>query len=342
MKKSKNFLTHKIIFRCDAGNISGLGTGHVFRSINIANFLKKKFNLTKKQICFFTKYQNNFKFGYQIIKKNGFEIVKINQSVADYSSEEINILNEYQSNLLIIDRLGKVNTNFINKISNNYKKKIILEDSSNNRKSFELSLNALVRDIKPVKNSKIGFEYMILRLKKLRRLKNFEKNQIFMFFGGFDKKGYSIQILKILDKLKFRLNIHLPEGYMNNLKKIKTNHKIIFFNNKNYLDKLNKSNIIFSTGGLILFDSILMNKKIICLPQYKDQKKNATELYKKGAIKYFSQVNEGQILNFFTKIYDNQTYKKKVNLIQKRIINLKKIKRNYNLIAKVYEQSVSK
>ena len=136
MKKLKNFSIHKIIFRCDAGNISGLGTGHVFRSINIANFLKKKFSLRKKQICFFIKYQNNFKLGYQIVKKNGFEIVKINQSVADYSYEEINILNKYKSNLLIIDRLGKVNMNFINKISNNYKKKIILEDSSNNRKSF--------------------------------------------------------------------------------------------------------------------------------------------------------------------------------------------------------------
>ena len=57
MKKLKNFSVNKIIFRCDAGNISGLGTGHVYRSVNIANFLTKKFKLKKKQVCFLTKYQ---------------------------------------------------------------------------------------------------------------------------------------------------------------------------------------------------------------------------------------------------------------------------------------------
>ena len=52
MKKLKNFSVNKIIFRCDAGNISGLGTGHVYRSVNIANFLTKKFKLKKNRYVF--------------------------------------------------------------------------------------------------------------------------------------------------------------------------------------------------------------------------------------------------------------------------------------------------
>ena len=122
MKKLKNFSVNKIIFRCDAGNISGLGTGHVYRSINIANFLKKKFNLKKEQICFLTKYQQKFKSGFDIIKKM-YKINKVDKCVADYSKEEVKILNKYKSNLLVIDRLGKVNLNFIGKIKNNFKKK---------------------------------------------------------------------------------------------------------------------------------------------------------------------------------------------------------------------------
>ena len=342
MKKSENFLINKITFRCDAGEISGLGTGHVYRSINIANFLKKKFRLKKKKIFFLIKYQNKFKSGYEIVRKNGYKVIKVDKNITNYSSKEIKLLNKFKSNLLIIDRLGKVNAHFINKIKNNYKKKIILDDSSQNRKKFDLSLNALIRDVRSVKNSKIGFEYMILRLKKTKNKKNLKNNQIFMFFGGFDKKKYSIHLLKILNKLKFRLNINLPKIYIKNLSEIKSKHKLTFFDNKDYLDKLKRSNIVFSSGGLILFDSILMNKKIICLPQYNHQKRNANELFKKGAIKYFSKINENKILNFFLKIYDNQAYERKIDFVQKQIINLKKIRRNYNLIGKIYEQSISR
>ena len=341
MKKLKNFSVNKIIFRCDAGNISGLGTGHVYRSVNIANFLTKKFKLKKKQVCFLTKYQDEFKSGFDIIKKNGYKINKVKKFVSDYSKEEVRILNKYKSNLLVIDRLGKVNLEFISKIKNNFKKKIILEDSSVHRKEFDLSINALVRNIRSVKNSKIGFQYMILRIKKNSEKINLKKEKIFLFFGGFDKKRYSVRILKNLNKLGFRLNINVPEIYKNNLKKIKTDHKLIYFNNKNYLKKMRESNIVICSGGLILFDSILMNKKIICLPQHDHQKNNANELHKKSAIHYFSKLNKDKFLNFLLKIYDNRSYEKKVSFIQRRIINLKKIRRNYSLISKVYEQSIS-
>ena len=340
MKKLKNFSVNKIIFRCDAGNISGLGTGHVYRSINIANFLKKKFNLKKEQICFLTKYQQKFKSGFDIIKKNGYKINKVDKCVADYSKEEVKILNKYKSNLLVIDRLGKMNLNFIGKIKNNFKKKIILEDSSVHRSKFDLSINALIRNIKSVKNSKIGFQYMILRIKKNYKKTNLNNKNIFLFFGGFDKKKFSAQVLKSLNKLTLKLNINVPEIYKDNLKEIKTNHKLTYFDNKNYLKKIIESNIIICSGGLILFDSILMNKKIICLPQHDHQRNNANELHKKRAIRYFSSLNERKFLNFLLKIYDNRSYKKKVSIIQRRIINLKKIRRNYSLISKVYEQSI--
>ncbi len=342
MRKLNNFSENKIIFRCDAANISDLGTGHVFRSLNIAHYLKKKFKIKKEQICFFIKFQNKFKVGFNIVKKNGYKIIKIDKKISDYSEKEISILKKYKSNLLIIDRLGKINLRFINDLKNNFKKKIILEDSSINRKKFDLSLNPLIRNIRAVKNSKIGFEYMILKSNKPLKKKNIKKNHIFLFFGGFDRKKYSTKIIQILNNFKFKLKIYLPEIYLKYLKNIKTSHEIEFFNNKNYQSKLKISNVVFSSGGLALFDSILINKKIICLPQYEHQKTNAKELSNKKAIHYFPQVNKNKILNTFIKIYDNQIYEKKVKLIHKKIINIKKLNRNYNLIGKIYEKSNNK
>ena len=45
----------KIIFRCDAGEISGLGTGHLQRSITLFKILKKKFSLKKKRYFIYSK-----------------------------------------------------------------------------------------------------------------------------------------------------------------------------------------------------------------------------------------------------------------------------------------------
>ena len=342
MKKSSNFSKNKIIFRCDAANISDLGTGHVFRSINIANFLKKKFKLKKKQICFLIKYQNKFKIGYDIVKKNGFNIFKVDKKILDYSPKEIKLFENHRSNLLIIDRLGKINLKFIKKIKNNFKKKIILEDSSANRKEFDLSLNPLIRNIKNVKNSKIGFEYMIIKPINNIKLKNSKKSEILLFFGGFDKKKYSKHILQILNNIKSKLNIHLPQLYRGNLKNIQSIHNLKYFKSENFQKKLKISNIVICAGGLALFDSILMNKKIICLPQYDHQKNNTKQLNKMKAINYFAKINKNKILNTFLKIYDNQIYEKKIKSIHNKIINKQRLNRNYNLIGKIYDQSIRK
>ncbi len=340
VKKSINFSKNKIIFRCDAANISGLGTGHVFRSINIANFLKKKFKLKKKQICFLIKHQNKFKIGYDIVKKNGFKIIKVNKNIIDYSPKEIEIFENLRSNLLIIDRLGKINLRFIEKIKNNFKKKIIFEDSSVNRKEFDLSMNPLIRNIKNVKNSKIGFEYMIIKPINLIKLKNSSKSDILLFFGGYDKKKYSKHILQILNNIKSKLNIYLPQLYKKHLKKIQSIHNLKYFKNENFHKKLKISNIVICAGGLALFDSILLNKKIICLPQFDHQKNNAKQLNNMKAINYFTKVSKNKILNTFMKIYDNQIYEKKIKSIHNKIINKQKLNRNFNLIGKIYDQSI--
>ena len=42
----------KIIFRCDAGNVKELGTGHLIRSLSLAKMLIKSRNIKKKIFYF--------------------------------------------------------------------------------------------------------------------------------------------------------------------------------------------------------------------------------------------------------------------------------------------------
>ncbi len=343
MKKYKNFLNHKIVFRCDAADIPEIGSGHVYRSIIIANFLKKKFQLKPNQIVFLVKTKKKYTKNLEILNKNDFKIIELNHKIKDYSKQEAECLKKIKANLLIIDRLGKVKKNFYEIIKKNFKKIIIIDDSSKHRKLFDLSLNPLIQNVSSFKGSRIGYKYLILDCFKNQNTK-VKKNikNIFIFFGGFDSKNLSYRVIKSLNQIDLSLNIVLPSAYKNIIKGNKSKHKIIFFKPEKYFHELMKSNIAIIAGGLSLFDAILRKKKIICIPQYKHQEINAKKIFKTNSINYLSPNNKkfNTILeNIFLKIYKNKSYLKKINTIQERIINIKKIKYTLQLISNIYDKS---
>ena len=96
------------------------------------------------------------------------------------------------------------------------------------------------------------------------------------------------------------------------------------------------------SGGISLFDTILNKKKTICIPQYKHQVINAEKISKTRAINYLNSENkkfDENLVNLILKIYKDEIYLKKINTIQERIIDIKKVKNNLELISKTYAKS---
>ncbi len=344
MKKHNNFLKFSIVFRCDAAELPEIGSGHLFRSLVIAYFLKKKFKLRFKEILFLVKTKKKFKKSLEILKHHKFAIKSIEHKIKDYSKLEAKIIGKFYANLLIIDRLGNIKKEFIDNIYKNYKKKIIIDDSSNYRKMFDLSLNPLIQNVKKFNGCKVGFKYQILNNKIVEKTKkNINCKNIFIFFGGFDSKKIAKKVLKSLENLNLQLIINLPSSYKSKINIIKSKHKINYFNPESYSNKLVASNIAIIAGGLSLFDAILNKKKIICIPQYKHQEINAKIISKTNAINYINFYDEKftvKLINIFKKIYKNKKYEKKIQKIQGRIINRKKVKNNLNLISNLYKKSI--
>ena len=87
---------------------------------------------------------------------------------------------------------------------------------------------------------------------------------------------------------------------------------------------MNKCNISITAGGLGLFDSIFMKKKVICIPRYKHQLINAKKIDRKGGINLL-KVNdrdlEVKFKTIFKKIYKNKTYQKKITKIYDKILS---------------------
>ncbi len=342
-----NFLRNKILFRCDAATIAEIGTGHMFRCLTIAEYLKKKYKLKNKDIAFLIRSTGKYKIGLKILQKHKYKIIQIKDRNFKLNSERENYyINKHTSNLLIIDRLGKISKNFVKKIKSKILK-IIIDDSSNNRKLFDLSLNPLTPRVKKQKNnSYVGFKYLILPVffYKFKEKVKLQKN-IFISFGGYDHKNLTFIILEILNKLNLKFNIYISKFFEKSYDYSKFKSKIYFFDQNQYFDALKKSKISITAGGLSLFDNIFLKKKIICIPQYEHQYKNAKIIARKKAINLLSSNSKNFDVKFkkiFLNLYNEKLSEdKKLNKIHDRIINMKKIKHTLLLIGKTYERSIN-
>jgi|TARA_B100001964_G_C14245656_1_gene607260 spore coat polysaccharide biosynthesis predicted glycosyltransferase SpsG len=338
-----SFFKHKVLFRCDAADIPEIGTGHLYRCLVIAQLLKGKFRLKNKDIAFLVKSKNHYKKSLKILSFYKFKVIKIKDSkLKPNSIEEANYLLKHPSKLLILDRLGKSNLDFFNLIKNSFKKKVIIDDSSKIRRYFDLSLNPLIQNVVKFKNSYIGFNYLILPTLFIKKKFRVSKNNIFLFFGGYDKKNITINVIKILNTIPYKINMFVQNNLKKKIKEISSKNNIFFFNHKNYLSTIRSSNIAITAGGMGLFDALYLNKKILCIPQYKHQEINAKRVYAKKAInliKIEDKNFKNKFRKLFLKIYKSKMKEKKLANIQKKIIDLSKLRKTSKLIFSLYEKS---
>ena len=262
-----------VIFRCDAGNVERIGTGHLYRSITIANLLIRKFNIKKKQIVFITKISNKYNLAKKILKQNNFKNIPIKENANNY--DEYLILKKLKSKLLIVDKYRTKNTKYLNKIKSNFKK-IILLDAIKYEHNDVLYINSLLHNVDK-KIEKVGYEYLICPsfLTKKKSIIRKKVTNIFLFFGGFDNKNITNKVVDYFIHHKNKHSLYLHESFKN---KYNYNKKIKYFNNKNIFNFLSSSDLAITSGGLIMFDVINIKKPLIAIPQYLHQKKNIEKL----------------------------------------------------------------
>ncbi len=319
----------KILFRCDAGYKSELGSGHLIRSITIAKELNKKYLIKKKNILFLLKTNNKYSLGAKIIKSENFRFQSINSSILDYSDEELNEILKINFKVIVFDRMGKINLSFIKKIKKLKKKIICIDDSSKNKFLCDLSINPLVYKNTYSKRSHMsGFKFNILPSNPYKKMKarSLQIKKVFFSFGGFDSKNYSKLYLKLLEKEhKYKI--------INS----KIRYKKMFESRSKFYKKMQSSDLVICSGGITMFDAINMNKIVISVDQYKHQLINIKRLVKDNILIYLSKKNSSSIFS----LIDSLNNPNKLNLIYDkiRIFNMRQkselvIKKIFNLYAK--------
>ena len=299
------------IFRVDAGNIPELGTGHIYRSIEIYKYLLKK-GTKKDKILFIVKSLNKYSKCKKILLKNKIKFQSIGTNILDFSVEELNFLNKFKSRVIIFDRMSEINRKFIKSLKENHNKIVGIDIKKKKNVKIDYFINPL--------NNKFNNKKKLLNFKnnilpsynyKKNKKKNYKINKIkkiFVFFGGYD--------FKKLEK---------------KIKKIKISNTKYIFSKKNFYSKMSTSDIVLCSGGLIAFDAIYKNKITICIPQYEHQLKNLKVLNKQGIISLIKKNTfnglKSTILNSvnLSKKEKNLIFKKQNKIIswhsQKKVLN---------------------
>jgi len=289
-----------IFFRVDGDHGKKAGLGHIYRTLKIYFFLKKKYK-KKYNFIFIMK---NFYPGKKIIKKF------TNEKIFIYKNNYLNYKLFKPSDIFIIDTLGG-EKNLIKKIYDFGIKKIISFDEINT-KMFNngLIINGIYFAKKKIvsKNSELkiyqGPKYIILNKSfAVKKKKNLSKKlTILISSGGADKRMFLHRIVKILNKNNnLKLIVLIGRG-------VKKNNKIFRFPNSNNLKLIKNSDnikqyfdladISIVTGGTVMFESIASGKITFVYKTSEHQKYAIKFFCKKNLVKYMgpaSKVNKKKI-----------------------------------------------
>ena len=283
-----------IYFRVDGDEGKFSGLGHIYRSIKIYKYLKKKLNFNYEFI-FLSKYG----IGKILLKKHTKE------KVLNYTNNIFNKLKIYKNDVFIIDTLGA--EKFLLKKLNQIKlKKISFDELKTNLFQKGLIINGILfakKKLKKKKNINIyqGLKYIIINkeYKVKKKVKDIDVNNLtaLVCSGGADDRGFLYKISSILNHTKLKkINVVIGKAVNKNNKIFKLKSKKIkkILNITSLKKLIDKSDMIICTGGTIMFEAIACGKKPYIFQNY---------LHQKSTINYFNK--KKVIFNYKKPTYKN-------------------------------------
>jgi len=319
-----------IVIRVNATRASG--TGHFFRTLNLAKNLKSN----KTKIFFICDKLNKILINKLKKKKKNYYVLKKKNIKKNYQQKDIfqtaGVLRKIDGeiDLMIIDsyQIGKYWEDRIRK----YVKKIMVIDDLYRKHNCDiflnqnLSANLNIKRLLP-NNCEVlvGPQYCLFNnnysTKKPNKKSSYIKN-VLIFMGGSDTANLTTKILKILSLKKFLyLKLNLVVGINNTkyllikkLAKLRSKTKT-YYNLPNLISIIRKSDIVISSGGTTIWEFIFFKVPNLVINQANNQKYNSKYLDRLGAIKLFKakRVNPSTLKKFF----ENNLLKKKFKISSK-------------------------
>jgi spore coat polysaccharide biosynthesis predicted glycosyltransferase SpsG len=311
----------RTLIRADAGLVPEIGTGHVIRSLRLADALYNRPVFSSGDIVFATRTSYPFELGSQLIKKAGYKKIADSGLEPNTESELLSIL-DAKPDVVIFDRLS-TSESLILELKKRGIFVVTFDDLGRGRYHANLAINALLQDATPFENTVTGLDYLLSTSNEipLARATRKEVENIFISFGGFDQRKLTIWLLSLLSNITVPKRYEViisglsPSDREHLLDEVRfanelLNREIVLHDRPTEFYKiLSECDVAIISGGLTAFDCAQSGVPAIGLPQYEHQIQNLYQLEKLGCLRcgtrgmelntgLFCNVLNSLILNF--------------------------------------------
>lgn len=269
---------YNILFRTSGGSAENheLGTGHIFRCINLAK------KLTKSKILFVVEDYGGIK---EILSDNNFHNVyylKPNINKKEDIKKTKNIIKKEKIDIIIIDKF-RISKSYINHLKKDVTT-VYISDLFN----YDFPADLVVNGFIGLKNSKkmnsygavclLGPKYQILSNVSIKKKPKTPKYDLLITLGGYDKNNNLDRLTEIipdyLSKLKIKIILGPSSPKSKKLvdleKKFKQNLEVIRYSKKLRKDIIN-SKYGLSGGGITTYEFALLQVPFFIICQYYHQ-----------------------------------------------------------------------
>lgn len=326
----------KIILRCDASN--EIGFGHLRRCLNLAQWLRGKF-----EVAFCIKKTKEVQ---DILKDSGYEVCYLKKELTSDEEQTAvkKFINEWQPRVVIND-IRNTTAEYMRSLSLSKIKIINFDDRGTGAEEADVLIDANRRENK---KKFFGPKYVVLHSnyprenKKERKLNKNVKNMVISIGGG-DPHGYTDRLLECLEEIetKFYCAVLLGPTF-NGAKQIKKkwdNHEYIHFIDD--LDLLVKpflwADCAIVNGGVTMFEALCVGVPTLIISQNEEEVKNVKRLERKDAlldIGLGEKLSVNKLNKRLQRMCDSLEYREKMSKNGKEIVDGQGIFRVLGLIEK--------
>lgn len=302
----------KILIRTSGGKApkKELGFGHIYRCINLADYLKPN------KIYFLVEDYGDAK---KIFRDRGYKKIHLLRKAINLNSDisqTISFINKNNINLIIVDKYD-LNPQYV-KALHKLVKTVIISDLRNIDYPADLVINGFIGFKNQITYNKYGTRcllgptYQILNKEFMNNRKKIKKITLLATFGGFDEQNIVDTLLLALAKYagKIKTKIILGPGTVKS-KKITTYEKKYMDSvrtiqkTRSMCKEISNAEFGICSGGITTYEFAALNVPFAIISQVKHQLITAKEWQKKGRAFNLGLVNKNtqrKIEGFLKKI----------------------------------------
>tara|TARA_B100000315_G_C14584379_1_gene592136 strand:+ start:614 stop:1615 length:1002 start_codon:yes stop_codon:yes gene_type:complete len=301
-----------IFIRVDGANIEGIGTGHLYRMMFLADRIYKKTNISPMFVI--SGYQETI----DILKRNNLKYIEINNK---YEKREIlKLSSSFRKDILIIDMMDR-DENLIKKLVEKYIV-ISFDDTEGGAKYSDIIFNSLASKPLDRENYFYGHEYFFIRQeiakynKKHKKINSSVKN-LLISLGASDPCSVNLMMiewLKDLDysgKIKWVLGSAVKEKNLIIERIKKLNLDIMPIIDYKDMGKLYyHADLCVCAAGFSLYEIACVGLPAVSISVYLHQTKNVRRFEENGSIYnlgYLKEIKESDVKNALYRLLCDQS-----------------------------------